>query len=162
MLILFDLHHILAFNTYGKLYNHLESLERGKGKGKWIFAHHSWQRMLSCYRYVRDRKVCAQSAETFEQGLEEALKQAIAGKLVLPKVGNQGKSEGVENFDILEVINGNVKKPVFIRVTPDIDVGSLQQQWCQNYCKAHGYALFEVSSPADFKGTGGGYDPIAG
>jgi len=163
MLILFDLpkDNIHAFNTYGTLYNHLENLERIKGKGKWIFARHSWQHMMSCYRYVRDRKVCAQSAETFEQGLEEALKQAVAGKLVLAKAGNQGKGEGSENFDVLEIVNGNIKKPVFIPVTPDVDVIALQQQWCQNYCKVHGYALFEVSSPADFK-AGGGHDHVAG
>jgi hypothetical protein len=118
--------------------------------------------MMSCYRYVRDRKVCAQSAETFEKGLEEALKQAVAGKLVPTRAKNQGKSEEVENCDILEIINGNIKKPLFIPVTPDVDVGSLQQKWCQNYCKVHGYRVFEVFSPADFKETGGGHDHVAG
>ncbi len=34
MLLLFDRHHIIAFNNYRKLYNHLENLERNKGKGK--------------------------------------------------------------------------------------------------------------------------------
>lgn len=157
MLILFDLpqKNVLAFKAYNTLYNHLEHAERAKGKGKWIFARHSWQHMMSCYKYVRDRNVCAQSAETFEEGLEEALKQAIAGKLA-PAI------EGGENFDIIEVINGNVKNPVFIRVTPDVDVGSLRQQWCKKYCKAHGYALFEISDPADFKETGGGHDHVAG
>jgi len=157
MLVLFDLpkNVIHAFNTYGTLYNHLESLERNRGKGKWVFALHSHHRMVSYYKYVRDRNVCAQSAETFEKGLEEALKQAVAGKLVPTRAKNQGKNEDGENFDILEIINGNVKKSVFIRVTPDVDVGSLQQKWCQNYCKAHGYRLFEVFSPADFKEIGG-------
>ena len=133
MLILFDSpkNHIHAFKTYSALYNHVESLERGKGKGKWIFARHSWQHVISCYRYVRDRNVCAQSAETFEKGLEEALKQAVAGKLV------PAKAEDGENFDILEMVNGNVKKPVFIPVTPDVNVNALQQKWCRTYCKAH-------------------------
>ena len=153
MLILFDLpkDNIYAFKAYGTLFNHLESLEKAKEKGKWVFARHSWQHMLSCYRYVRDRNVCAQSAETFEEGLEEALKQAIAGNV-------PAKAEGGENFDVLEMINGNVKKPVFIRVKPDVDVEALQKQWCQNYCKLHSYALFEISSPADFKEPGGGHD----
>ena len=157
MLVLFDLpkNVIHAFNTYGTLYNHLENLERYRRKGKWVFALHSHQRMMSYYRYVRDRKAYLQSAETFEEGLEEALKQAVAGKLVPAKAKNQEKSEDGENCDILEIINGNVKKPVFIRVTPDVDVGSLQQKWCQNYCKTHGYKLFEVFTPADFKEIGG-------
>ena len=158
MLILFDLpqKNVLAFKAYNTLYNHLENLEKRKGKGKWIFARHSRQHMMSCYRYVRDRNVCAQSAETFEEGLEEALKQAIAGKLV------PAKDEGGGNFDIIEVINGNVKNPVFIRVTPDVDVEALRKRWCEAYCKAHGYALFEVSDPADFKARGGGHDHVAG
>ena len=123
MLILFDRHHILAFNNYRKLYNHLENLERNKGKSKWIFARHSHQRVLSFFNYVRDQEISVQPAE----------------------------EDSGENFDILEMVNGNVKEPIFIPVTPDIDVVTLQQQWCQNYCKEHNYALFEISKPADFK-----------
>jgi len=160
MLILFNLPKkvINAFNSYDTLYNHLESLERNREKGKWVFARHSWQHVMFCYRYVRDQKVCAQSAETFEESVEEALKEAVAEKLVPTMAKNQGKSENGENCDILEIINGNVKKPTFIRVTPDVDVNTLKQRWCQNYCKAHGFPLFEVSSPADFKKAGDGHD----
>ena len=128
MLILFDCRHIFAFNNYGKLYKHLESLERGKGKGKWIFAHHSHERVLSFYKYIRDQEISVQLAE----------------------------KDGGENFDVLEMINGNIKEPVFIPVTPDVDVMALQHQWCQNYCKEHNYALFEISKPAVFKEAVGG------
>ena len=128
MLLLFDRHHIIAFNNYRKLYNHLENLERNKGKSKWIFARHSWQRVLSFYKYIRDQEIPVQIAE----------------------------EDSDENFDVLEMINGNVKETIFIPVTPDIDVIALQQQWCQNYCKEHNYALFEISKPADFKEIGGG------
>ncbi len=128
MLILFDRHHIIAFNNYRKLYNHLENLERYKGKGKWIFARHSHQRVLSFYKYIRDQEIPVQIAE----------------------------EDSGENFDVLEMINGNIKEPIFIPVTSDIDVIVLQQQWCQNYCKEHNYALFEISSPAGFKKIGGG------
>ncbi len=124
MLILFDRHHIIAFNNYRKLYNHLENLERNKGKGKWIFARHSHQRVLSFYQYIRDQEIPVQ----------------IPGKLDSP-----------EAVDVLEVVNGDVTKPIFIPVTPDVDVIALQHQWCQNYCKEHNYALFEISKPASFK-----------
>ncbi len=134
MLILFDRHHIIAFNNYRKLYNHLENLERNKGKGKWIFARHSWQRVLSFYKYIRDQEIPVQIAE----------------------------EDSDENFDVLEMINGNVKETIFIPVTPDIDVIALQHQWCQNYCKEHNYALFEISKPADFKETGGRYGHAVG
>jgi hypothetical protein len=149
MLILFQLpgSHILALNSYGKLYNHLENLERGKGKGKWIFARHSHQRMLSLYRYIRNQKI-----KIFEESLGEILTEAT---------NNTIEKEGCNNPDILEIIKGNIKKPVFIPVTSDVDVGALQKQWCQNYCKSHGFILFEINGPTDFKGIGGGHDSVA-
>ncbi len=128
MLILFDRHYIIAFNNYRKLYNHLENLERNKGKGKWIFARHSHQRVLSFYKYICDQEIPVQ----------------IPGK------------EGDKNFDVLEMVNGDVKNPIFIPVTPDVDVIALQHQWCQNYCKEHNYALFEISKPADVTEIGVG------
>lgn len=154
MLILFDLPKdtIHAFKTYYSLYNHLEHMEKTKGKGKWVFARHSHQHVLACYRYIRNQKLSAQPARIFEQGLERALKQATA----------KATGKGDEKFDILEMVNGNVKKPVFIPVTPDIDIITLQQRWCQNYCKKHGYALFEVSSPTDFKNARDGHDYAIG
>jgi hypothetical protein len=99
--------------------------------------------MLSFYRYIRNQKI-----NIFEEGLEEALEAT-------------SKTGGCKNADILEIINGNIKKPVFIPVTSDVDVESLQKKWCQNYCKSHGFILFEINGPADFKGTGGGYDSVA-
>ena len=88
------------------------------------------------------------SSELFVQDLEHDLEET--------------RKEASKKFDILEIVNGDPKKPVFIPITPDVDIKSLQQQWCQNYCKAQGYALFEVSSPDDFKETGGGHDHVAG
>ena len=129
MLILFDRQHIIAFHNYRNLYNHLESLERDKGKGKWIFARHSHQRVLSFYKYVCDQEIFAQLAE---------------------------KLDPAEAVDVLEMVNGSIENPIFIPVTPDIDVIALQQQWCQNYCKEHNYALFEISSPGGFKEIGCG------
>ena len=152
MLILFDFpaNRILALSNYSKLHNHLEHLEKTRGKGKWVFASHSHQRVLSFYRYVRAQKllVLPTTSGIFERSLEEALKQV--------QKSNTPEKEGGKNFDILEIVDG--KNPVLIPVTPDVDVEALQKQWCQNYCKAHGYALYEVSSPADFKETGGGDD----
>jgi len=143
MLILFDLPKdtIHAFKTYHTLYNHLEYLEKTKGKGKWVFARHSHQHVLACYRYIRNQKLSAQPARIFEQGLERALKQAAAKTI----------EKGDKKFDFLEIINGNVKKPVFIPITPDVNIIALQQQWCQNYCKEYGYALVEVTSPTDWR-----------
>jgi len=150
MLILFDLlaNRILAFTNYSKLHNHLEHMGRIRGKGKWVFARHPHQRVLSFYRYIRAQKLLIQPTTSgiFEQGLERSLKQGTK---------NTAEKEKNQNVDILEIITG--KTPVFIPVTPDVDVNALEQKWCQDFCKAHGYPLFEVSSPADFK-AGGGHD----
>lgn len=156
MLILFDLPYknVHAFKTYSALYNQLKNVEKCPGKGKWIFARHSWQRMMSCYRYVRNRKLCGQLPETFEQGLEKALKRA-AGE-------SAGEGGGSQETDVFEIINGNPKKPVFIPLTPDVDVNALRLEWRQNYCKAHGYILHDVSSLADLKKIGGQDDHVAG
>jgi hypothetical protein len=156
MLILFDFpaDRILALANYSKLHNHLEYMEKTRGKGKWVFAQHPHQRVLSFYRYVRAQKllVLPTTSGIFERSLEEALKQT--------ERSNAPEKEGGKNFDILEIVDG--KKPVLIPVTPDVDVEALQKQWCRNYCKTHGYALFEVSSPADFKEIGGGHDHVVG
>ncbi len=100
MLILVDLprKNVHVFKSYRALYNHLENGERRKGKSKWILARHSWQHLVSCYRYVRNRKLCGHHPETFEQGLEKAMKQA-AGEIA----GEGGKSQG---FDVREIIKG--------------------------------------------------------
>ncbi len=96
MLILVDLPHknVHAFKSYRALYNHLENVE----KGKWIFVRPSWRRMVSCYLYIRNRKLCGQLLQTFEQGLERAMKRA-AGETA----GEEGGSQG---FDVREIIKG--------------------------------------------------------
>lgn len=153
MLILFDLpkEQIHAFNTYRNLSNHIGNVERTRGKRKWVFERHSHQRALAFYGYVREQKFLGQP-ESFEESLEEALKQANE---------NLVEREEDNKPDILEIVTGNVKKPAFIAVTPDVKVEALQKQWCQNYCKNHGYVLFEVSSPTDFKQHSGGEDDHA-
>lgn len=123
MLVLFDMpkNQIHTFNNYGKLYNHLKSLERDKGKAKWIFTCHSHHHVFAFYRYI-----CMKSMTPQEK-------------------------EEKEGLYILEIVRGDVKKPVFIPVTPDVDIESLRARWCQTYCKAHHYVLMDVSSPSDFR-----------
>jgi len=105
--------------------------------------------MMSCYKYIRAQKFPPSFRETFEQGLEKALRR---------ESGETGKERSGQEPDILEIIKGNSRKAVFIPITPDIDVDALRQEWCKAYCKSHNYSLFDVSSPADFKESGGGHD----
>ena len=122
MLVLFytPKNHIHTFHHYEKLYKHLERLEADKENSKWTFARHSHDRVFGFYKYVCTRLMAP-----------------------LEKTGPEG-------LDILEIVRGDVKKPVLIPITPDLDVESLRKKWCQSYCKSHGYPLADVSSPADF------------
>lgn len=153
MLILFDLpkDKIHAFNSYHTLFNHIHSLERTKEKRKWFFARHSCERVISFYQYIREQKSFVEP-ESFEESLKQALKQTNKKTI---------EREGSEKGDILEIVNGNVKKPNFIPITLGVDVEDLQKQWCRNYCKNHGYVLFEVSKPTDFKQYPGGKNDYA-
>jgi len=78
MLVLFNSQNdsIHTFKTYGALYNHLENMERIRKRPKRIFAHHLWRRLLSFYRYICDQKRAPHLMAIFEQGLEQALRQA--------------------------------------------------------------------------------------
>ena len=144
MLIVFDSsqNRVLSFGTYKTLHNHIQDIERVQGKGRWIFARHSWARMMSCYRYLHARQCSSSLEESFEQTLEKALKKAREGT-------DRHKSDTV-----LEIINGNPKEAAFIPITPDVDVDDLLQKWCQAYCKARKYRLFDVSCPDDVREMG--------
>jgi len=44
--------------------------------------------------------------------------------------------------DLIEICNGNM---IFLEfpITPGLDIESLKKDWCEVYCKAHGYILLE-------------------
>lgn len=154
MLVLFNPHkeRIHTFKTYDALFNHLDNMEKVKKKPKRIFARHSYQRLLSFYRYIRNEKLAPYPMAIFEQGLEQALNQAA---------GTAREAQANFDIDILEIVNGNVRNPKFIPITPDVDVEALRRKWCEDCCKAHGYHLVEVSSLAQFRqpeGQKGGKD----
>ena len=84
---------------------------------------------------------------------------------------------GAEKFalehglDYIEIFTGDADNPTQIAVTPDVDVPSLKQTWCQDYCRAHGYAIQaadEGTSPTSgissanqgLKGNQGGGDDL--
>ena len=46
--------------------------------------------------------------------------------------------------DVLEISYGLSSKPLMVPVTPELDIESLIEVWCQKYCDAHGYKLVEV------------------
>jgi hypothetical protein len=64
---------------------------------------------------------------------------------------NGPDSGQVKGWDILEIVNGNSTKPVFIPLAPNLDIEPLQKNWCDHYCKAHGLNLIEIADVSDFR-----------
>ena len=111
MLVLFNSHkkQIHTFKTYDALYNHLENRGKVKKRPKRIFTRHSWQRVLSFYRYVRNQKL-APYAIAFEQGLENALRHTAGA------TRDEAQKYGL---DILEIVSGDVQNPKIVPLTPE-------------------------------------------
>jgi hypothetical protein len=120
MLVLFNSHkkQIHTFKTYDALFHHLENMEKVKKMPKRIFAHHSRQRVMSFYRYVRNRKL-APYAIAFEQGLEQALRHAA---------GTARDEAQKYGLDILESVSGDVQHPRLVPLTPDVEAFSKNRQ----------------------------------
>jgi hypothetical protein len=122
------------FQDYSGLYNHIESHEKQKYARKgnhqksqsWVFTRHSYQRMAT----YQDVLAC----------------QAANGN-----GANNGQEKG---WGILEIVNGNPGKPVFIPLVHNLDIEPLQRNWCNHYCKAHGLGLIEIMDVSDFKKLG--------
>ncbi|MCE3230518.1 MAG: hypothetical protein K0R52_446 [Alphaproteobacteria bacterium] len=55
-----------------------------------------------------------------------------------------------KGLGLLEICKGDCNNLIHIILTRDIDVEALKYTWCQDFCKAFGYVLSEVTSPADF------------
>ncbi len=44
---------------------------------------------------------------------------------------------------MLEICTGDYQNPTEILITPGLDIGLYQKDWCQAYCQAHGYHLID-------------------
>ena len=49
-----------------------------------------------------------------------------------------------QGLDLIEVHHGNPLNPIQLAVTADLDIEFLKKEWCEAYCKAHGYSLIET------------------
>jgi hypothetical protein len=108
---------IILFKNYDKLYKHINHCEKEKQASNAPEALKGWR--FTSYSYQRTL----------------AFYTYIASK---KKIERQG-------FDVLEISQGNLQKPLLIPITPDIDVISLKEEWCLKYCETHGYLLMTDS-----------------
>jgi hypothetical protein len=125
---------VQIFQGYSGLYTHIESHEKQKHVRKgnphksqaWVFARHSHQRMATYQDVLVSRAANGNGADSIE----------------------------TKGWEILEIVNGNPAKPVFIPLAHNLDIEPLQKNWCNHYCKAHGLGLIEILDVSDFRKLG--------
>ena len=62
---------------------------------------------------------------------------------------SKNPSEGLaeayrENLPLIEICTGDYKNPLYIVLTPNVDMGYLKQKWCIDYCTYHNLVVREV------------------
>ncbi len=135
MLLLLDksTNKIQAFASYTGLCNYIERQERyhyldmpqrHPPKRKWGFTQYPYHRAAALVAHISGAPI--------------------------PDIKKQ-KDIRMRNFDVLEILQGNPKMPIFIALDPDIDLEPLRKEWCHKYCKANGYLLAEVLDAEDFQ-----------
>ena len=49
-----------------------------------------------------------------------------------------------ERLPLIEICTGDYKHPLYIVLTPNVDMGYLRKKWCVDYCTYHDLLLREV------------------
>lgn len=60
-----------------------------------------------------------------------------------PPIKGVEKQAFDDGLDLIEVYQEDPSSPLQIPVTEDLDIESLKKEWCEAYCKAHGYKVIE-------------------
>lgn len=79
---------------------------------RWRFVHYKHAELSVIYSCMKEPPIKGIEKQAFDQGL-----------------------------DLIEVYQGSPTNPLQIPVTPDLNIQKLQKDWCESYCKAHGYSL---------------------
>jgi hypothetical protein len=114
--------HKIKFKDYRALYNYIESRQRTKEiikpqqlPDEWVFTYHSYRRLVAFYEFISRQR------DKDEE--------------------NSGKNK---RFDVLEMSYNRSKNPILIPITSGMDIEIYRKEWCQRYCKYHGFKLVEV------------------
>jgi len=82
---------------------------------KWRFVYYKHSELNIIYSCMNEPPIHGIERQAFEQGL-----------------------------DLIEIHYGSSLDPFQFPVTADLDIESLRKEWCEAYCKAHGYVLMEA------------------
>lgn len=79
-----------------------------------------------------------------------------------PPIKGIEKQAFEQSLDLIEVHHGSPLNPIQIPVTEDLNVESLKKEWCEAYCKAHGYSLLKTLNNDNFSQPSipGGFDDL--
>ena len=112
--------HKTTFKSYKKLYDHIAHNQRSKKRNKpidgWVFARHSYCRVMAFYDFV-----CTQKEKSKKNPRRENTR-----------------------FDVLEMSYDKSVRPVMIPIMPNADIEPYLKNWCKKYCQHHRLKLVEV------------------
>jgi hypothetical protein len=111
-----------SFNNYNDVYRYISYEENMKlfddhpefGKIPWSFIVHSPERIAIVHHNARKRYDMDILKEAFEK-----------------------------EVSLLEICKGDYQNLIQIPITRNINVEKLKKDWCEEYCKAHGYRIVE-------------------
>lgn len=115
--------HKINFKDYLALYNYIDNRQRTKKiiksqqqlPDEWVFMHHSYRRLVAFYEFI---------------SIQRAKDEENSGK--------------IKKFDVLEMSYNRSKNPILIPITSGMDIEIYRKEWCQKYCKYHGFKLIEI------------------
>jgi len=115
--------HKINFKDYLALYNYIDNRQRTKKiiksqqqlPDEWVFMHHSYRRLVAFYEFISRQRTKDEESS--------------------------GKNK---RFDILEMSYNRSKNPILIPITASTDIEIYRKEWCQKYCRYHGFKLVEI------------------
>ena len=153
MLHILDEHlaQIASFKTYGEFIDfihksqiyHLKHINTNNstfvgGLGvvdtRWLFFYYKHSELAAIYSSINQPPIREIERQAFEQGL-----------------------------DLIEIHRGDDLNSLQIVVTRDLDIESLKKEWCEAFCKKHGYSIVATLHNENSSGTPttGGDDDLA-
>ena len=121
---------IAIFEDDKQLFGFIQQIERIKllrgdyqnSQSIWFFEHRCYEKLFMVHSHINGKPLTAIEKEAYTQ-----------------------------QRDTIEIYKGEYAFPVQLIVTPELDVDELEKQWCQDYCKAHGFSIERIreSAPLD-------------
>jgi hypothetical protein len=122
------------FKDYKDLYGHIDRSQQMKRMrdpklmDEWVFTIHPYQRLAIFSAFVYRQMI---------------IDEQNAGESTGESPG-ESKAQNQKKLDVLEISCNQTKNPVFLHVTPDVDIEVYRKDWCQRYCQYHGFELREI------------------